>query len=1177
MGKGGGGGKQHVPVEKADNLKSTQTLRIIDLISEGEIEGPVNGLQSVYFDDTPVQNSDGSYNFSGLDFDYVTGTPNQPVLTGFDAVENEVPVNAELKHGDPLVRSVTSQDVDAVRVTVGVKGLLRQKDNGDTVYNKVQLVVRVDGKAAKYITINGKTTSEYLESVTIPAPSKRPFSIRVERVTGDFSSSKKQGATFWSSYTEIIDSKLTYPNTALVGIALDSSQFSGVPRRNYLIRGRRIRVPSNYDPETRTYSGLWDGTFKIAWSNNPAWVFYDLATCERAGLGRRIGTTGADKWTLYQIGQYCDQLVDDGKGGEEPRLTCNVAITDAQQAGRVLDDLCSLFRAMPLWNGYEISASVDMPRDPVARYTNANVIDGHFKYSSTGLKARKTAVHVKYVSPNNGWKETTKYVSDDDAIARYGLHVEQLTAWGCISESQAIRAGRWFLATNQFETQTVNFKIAREGIQHLPGDVIEVMDNFYAGAQAGGRVVAVDGTHVTLDRAVTIRDGEHGHFGYLDSNASAQSLDVLTQLDDRTLALNGEPDIAPNGVWTLSTASLKPRLFRCVGLAERDGVYDVTALQHEPDKHSYIEDGIAIEQDSGTLYAGSIPPVEHLQLDLSRDASQYQVRLHWRTPRTIDGLQFDVELVRDGRIHTRKTVDDTELALSGLRIGHYTARVRAKTANGQKGAQTTTRFEISAPETPVAIDFDPTNFSITARPELENANALGTEYDWYFGDTRTQVEQRKHRLGRAFILTHQGRKPDTQYWYGVEAVNAVGRSELVIGSTKTLLKPEDILNLIGPEIPKIDWIKELRESVENNSSQLVMLSDRAALVVNKDNRISGISVSAESEASAIDFLADFVSFTNPDTLDRDLFWDSNAKTLVMKGEVRLLDGTRVAGASDLASSAGAVFRLETETGAFPSSDVATSLFESEFKMPPARDTVFTLYAMNEDGTVKRAESRMFDGQAWYTPKMFVDGNLIAIGTIRGDRITAGSVINAPVIDGGEIRGGSALFGEGGRYSGHHTRISSDGRIDTDRIHARGGTLDSIEVKRNCVIRGTLDGADGSFSGTVSAKKIVGAKILKGSGKKSHPGRDPATFTIDTGVRASPWGDSKRTFVVEVSTYGTVRSSYPSNCYWSAGVIRAYVKTRWSGGATICAEVRTLVNSGMFDPDFAVKWKLYEVL
>ncbi|WP_025740846.1 host specificity protein J [Salinivibrio socompensis] len=1048
MGKKGGG-KQRVPVEAKDNLKSFQRLTIVDLIGEGEIDGPVDGLKSVYLDDTPVQSDDGTYNFTGIDVEWTPGTPHQSHMAGFNCVDNEKPVNTELKSSERIVRTVTSPDVDYVRVTVGVRGLLkRDKENGDTNGHHVQILVEVEDREPEIIDIRGKTTSEYLKAITIPAPKKSPFKISVTRVSPDSETQYIEDKTYWSSYTEIIDQKLSYPHTALVGVSLDSSQFSGVPRRNYLVRGRRVRVPSNYDAERREYSGLWDGTFKIAWSDNPAWIFYDVATCERAGLGRRIGTQGVDKWSLYQISQYCDQMVDDGNGGKEPRFTCHVSISNPRDAAQVVSDFCSIFRAMPIWNGMQLSASADIPHDPVAHYSNANVIDGLFKYQSSGLKARKTAVHVKYISPKNGWKEATAYVGDDDAIARYGLHVENLTAFGCTSESQAIRAGRWFLATNQFETQTVSFSTFRDGLRHLPGDIISIADNDYAGATIGGRIKAVDGKRLTLDRNVVINDGETGFISVMNRDGESARAEVATLIAADEVELVEALEVDKMSLWTLATARIKPRLFRCIGIAEqKDGMFEITALQHEPDKHRYIEDGIEIDQDSGTLYGGGIPPVEHLlaEMEPPDNAGVYQVRLHWTTPRTTDGLKFEVVLVRDGGVHRRERTEQTELKLAALPLGRYTARVRGVNEYGQKGAEATVKFRVAEPAAPVGINFTPTNFAVEARPDLAEPATLGTEYEWYFGDSRDDVEQRKHKLGRAFILNHQGRSPDTLYWYGVQALNAVGRSSLTIDSVRTLLKPDDILDIIAPEIPKIDWARDLTDMVENHSSELVLLSDRAALVVNNDNRITGMTITAGDRASAIDFLSDFVSFTDPDTLERNLYWDNRAKTLVLKGEIRLLDGTRVSGASDLASSSGGVFKMKTDTGVFPSNFTATRLFESQFGMPPAPNTVFTLYALNDDGTVKHIESRMYDGRYWTSPELFIDGNLVALGTIRGDKLVAGIEINAPVVKGGKIVGAEAMFGEGGEYQGYHTHIARDGTIRTNKLIVPEGYFTHVQL------------------------------------------------------------------------------------------------------------------------------------
>lgn len=1055
MGKGGG--SSHTPKEQADNLKSSQNLSIIDMLCEGPIEGPVKGLQGVYLNKTPVQSENGTNNFSGVNLQWTAGTQTQSYLPGFTSSENEIPVSSEIKKDQPIIRTITDPDIDRLRVTVGVSALFSQTDKGDVNGSSVELAIQI-GKGtnwwtAQQVIINGKTRSQYLRAVVLDNLPEKPFNLRVVRITPDSTSAKIENKTLWSSYTEIIDTKLTYPNTAVVGLTFDSSQFNGVPSRNYLIRGLIIKVPNNYDPTTRQYKGMWDGTFKFAWSNNPAWVFYDLMTNERYGLGKRLGSFGCDKWAMYMIGQYCDQMVDDGFGNQEPRMTCNAYITDQRKAYDLISDLTSVFRAMPVWDGLQMTCIMDKPSDPIWRYSNANVVDGKFSYSASAQKARHTAIHVRYLDPNNGWETSTEYVADDTMIARYGLNVKKVEAFGCTSRGQAHRVGKWVLETERLEKQTVNFTVGREGLKHLPGDIIEIADNNYAGARIGGRIKSVEGKKVVLDRDVVIKDDEQAFLGYISKDGKPEKVQVFSHPEPDTLIVGSELDgIDEWGMWSLSTASIKPRLFRALSITESDdGSYNIVGLQHVPEKEAIVDNGAKFEPESGTLFGGNIPPVEHLQVEAIPESDTVQIRMTWDTPRVMSGLVFDVKLMRGDAVHKRETVDDTEFVCGGLPLGSYTAYVRGKTPAGRLGAETKVVFEIGPPALPDSLLVTAGNFSVTIKPVISKPTSLGTQYEFYKGMTEQEVLDQTNSLGRASILNDVNCQPDTEYWYGVQAVNGVGRSQLLVQKVRTKLKPEDILDLIGPEIPKLDWAKELTEMVEENSSNVVLLSDRAALVVNKDNRVSGITVTAGDEASAIDFLADFVSFTDPDTLERNLYWDNRLKTLVLKGEIQLLDGTTISSFSDLGNGGGGFFRIKSAGGVFPEDTaVVNALFMSAFGKEPGVDTVLTFYALNDAGIVTHAESKMYDGKSWVTPKLFIDGNLVAAGTIKGDRLMAGTEINAPVIKGGAINIGNGQFtvDSAGRLTAQNANISGN-------IKANSGEMNNVVINENCRIKGKL--------------------------------------------------------------------------------------------------------------------------
>ncbi|EFF8956650.1 host specificity protein J, partial [Escherichia coli] len=454
MGKGGG--KGHTPREAKDNLKSTQMMGVIDAIGEGPVEGPVKGLQSILVNKTPLTDTDGNPVIHGVTAVWRAGEQEQTPPEGFESSGAETALGVEVTKAKPVTRTITSANIDRLRVTFGVQSLVETSSKGDRNPSSVRLLIQLERNGnwvtEKDITINGKTTSQYLTSVILNNLPERPFNIRMVRETADSTTDQLQNRTLWSSYTEIIDVKQCYPNTAIVGLQVDAEQFGGQQLTvNYHIRGRIIQVPSNYDPEKRTYSGIWDGSLKPAYSNNPAWCLWDMLTHPRYGMGKRLGAPDVDKWALYAIGQYCDQTVPDGFGGTEPRMTFNAYLSQQRKVWDVLGDFCSAMRCMPVWNGQTLTFVQDRPSDVVWPYTNSDVVvDDNgvgFRYSFSALKDRHTAVEVNYTDPQNGWQTSTELVEDPDAILRYGRNLLKMDAFGCTSRGQAHRAGLWVIKT----------------------------------------------------------------------------------------------------------------------------------------------------------------------------------------------------------------------------------------------------------------------------------------------------------------------------------------------------------------------------------------------------------------------------------------------------------------------------------------------------------------------------------------------------------------------------------------------------------------------------------------------------------------------------------------------------------------------------------------------------------
>ncbi|HHF5389539.1 TPA: phage tail protein [Haemophilus influenzae] len=724
---GGGGGGGHTPYEAPEFGRSKQAVRIVEIVSEGEVKGLVNGVQSVFLDNTPIQNKDGTYNFSNVEAEGRIGIQDQDILEGFNTSEKEISVGTQVRKNTPLTRTVSDGKVSRLRLTLGVQSLFSQNDQGDTHGASVTMNITI-GQRVIPLTINGKYSSQYLRQIEIDNLPPTPFTVRVERIDEDSKSQRLQNNTIWASYTEIIEMRLAYPNTALVGIKFDSDYFSSIPNRTYDVYGIIVQVPSNYNPETRAYNGTWDGTFKTAWSDNPAWVLYDLLKNKRYGFGRRLGDFAVDKWALYNVAQYCDQLVDDGFGGKEPRFTCNAWITEQRQAYDVINDICSIFRAMPVWNGREFTVIQDRPADPVWTYTNANVDKEGFTYSYSAMKARHNEIHVEYANAQNNYEKDVICVSDDDLIRRYGLNVKKVTAFGCTSRGQAYRTGRWILETEKLETRTVTFTVGAEGLMHVPGDIILVADNDYAGTQLGGRVLSVANKVVTLDREVPFKSGEQ--FLYYNQDAQVIGIKVIDVLDGNRIVLDKAPTgLTEYGVWLRHGEKVQPQLYRALSIKEESkGKYTITALQHEPQKEAIVDNGAHFEPVSFS----EVPDRYRIQ-NVDVAATDDGIRLSFEYfAKNESTVKYQIKLYRtfDGNRTLYKVYDDltnTNISFTGLPDGDYTAEIRAKNGVGQLSEPVTKSFSV--------------NFTIA---ELVTVSKLmGIDLNWrnpIFANTNAAIE-----------------------------------------------------------------------------------------------------------------------------------------------------------------------------------------------------------------------------------------------------------------------------------------------------------------------------------------------------------------------------------------------------------------------------------------------------
>ncbi|EPX7725190.1 phage tail tip protein, partial [Escherichia coli] len=640
--------------------------------------------------------------------------------------------------------------------------------------------------------------------------------------------------------------------------------------RNYHLRGRILQVPSNYNPQTRQYSGIWDGTFKPAYSNNMAWCLWDMLTHPRYGMGKRLGAADVDKWALYVIGQYCDQSVPDGFGGTEPRITCNAYLTTQRKAWDVLSDFCSAMRCMPVWNGQRLTFVQDRPSDKVWTYNRSNVVmpdDGApFRYSFSALKDRHNAVEVNWIDPDNGWETATELVEDTQAIARYGRNVTKMDAFGCTSRGQAHRAGLWLIKTELLETQTVDFSVGAEGLRHVPGDVIEICDDDYAGISIGGRVLAVNSQTrtLTLDREITLPSSGTTLISLVDGQGNPVSVEVQSVTDGVKVKVSRVPDgVAEYSVWGLKLPTLRQRLFRCVSIRENDdGTYAITAVQHVPEKEAIVDNGAHFDGDqSGTVNGVTPPAVQHLTAEVTADSGEYQVLARWDTPKVVKGVSFMLRLTvaaDDGseRLVSTARTTETTYRFTQLALGNYRLTVRAVNAWGQQGDPASVLFRIAAPAAPSRIELTPGYFQITATPHLAVYDPT-VQFEFWFSEKRIadirQVETTARYLGTAlyWIAASINIKPGHDYYFYIRSVNTVGKSAFVEAVGRASDDASGYLDFFKGEIGKTHLAQELWTQIDNGQLAPDLAEIRTSITDVSNEITQTVNKKLEDQSAAI--------------------------------------------------------------------------------------------------------------------------------------------------------------------------------------------------------------------------------------------------------------------------------------------------------------------------------------
>ncbi|WP_414457057.1 phage tail protein [Enterobacter kobei] len=848
-GRGKGGSNQtRTPVEAPDSIQSIARAKVLIALGEGEFAGGLDG-KNIFLGDsssyTPLQNSDGSYNFNNVKYEFRSGTQDQDYIQGFPGIENEIQVSYELKQAVPYVRAVSNTQLSALRIRLGWPTLLLQKNNGDKVGTRVEYAIDLSVDGGPYETVvNGavddKTTSLYERSHRVNLPkASTGWQLRVRRITPDSTSVNIVDTMRVVAVTEIIDAKLRYVNTALLYVEFDAKQFpNGIPQVVCNPKGRIIRVPDTYDPETRTYSGTWEGVFKWAWTDNPAWIYYDIILNERFGLGQRIDATQIDKWELYRIAQYCDQLVPDGKGGSgtEPRFRCNVYIQDRNDAWTVLRDLAGIFRGMTYWGDNKMYVLADMPRDVWHIYNHASVVEGKFTFADPSETTRNTAALVNWSDPANHYKDTPEPVYDNDLAMRFDYRQLEMTAIGCTRQSEANRRGRWALLTNGIG-EVVTFST---GMDVPPvGEVIGVAANELAGRTIGGRVSAVNGRNITLDRAADVKAGNRLFLNLPSGIAQARTVQAVKgNTVTVTTPYSETPEAECN--WGVDSDDLYIALFRVTGTRDNnDGTFEVTGTTYNPDIYSAVDTGARLdERPISVIPPGVQAPPGNIVVDsystVNQNIAVTTMRVAWDAVQ--GAVAYEAEWRRDsGNWISVPRTSSLGFEVQGIYSGRYLVRVRAVNASDVSSvwatsAEVNLTGKVGNPPKPVGfiasenvvfgIELNwgfPANTDDTLKTEIQYS-LTGTEDDaMLLADV--PYPQRKYQ--------QMGLKAGQIFWYRAQLVdrsgNESGYTEWVRGQAS--IDVSDITDVILEEIKDSEVFKDLIESAVDSSEKLAELSD----------------------------------------------------------------------------------------------------------------------------------------------------------------------------------------------------------------------------------------------------------------------------------------------------------------------------------------------------------------
>ncbi|WP_077929200.1 host specificity protein J [Wohlfahrtiimonas populi] len=1068
-GKSGGGARS--PQIAPNTLNSAQKLKVLDLISSGEISGFIHGndypLKSVYLNDTPVQNDDGSMNHAGVQFEFNRGTLEQDYLPSSTSVDNSISVGVEVKKNTPITRTVTNQQVTSVRVTVGVDALMFTTQTGDQWPAAVGMHVQIikDGKefASQPMGMFEKGNKPFYMDLVFQNVPQAPFDIRCVRVTEDSMDDMLKNKTYFFSYVESVDAKFRMPGSAVAMLQIDSQQFgSNNPTRNYGVKGCVVQVPSNYDPINRTYTGLWDRLFKPAYTNNPAWVLYDVLTADEC-LGEKFSDYRIDIDRLYELSKYCDGLVDDGAGGKEPRFVCNMVLFGGD-ASTVLDNICSIFFGTYSDANNQFTVQYDQKSDPVAVYNNSSVENGEFNYSYVPATELYNHVKYEYIDENDGYRTKIDEVSDEANIAMYGLRSISITAFGCTTSSQARRCALRFLITSLTENETSTFVLGAAGIRHEQHDIVKLADNNYAGAQIGGRIDSVDGNTITVDREL-----KNVKEFMINIDGSVKTFQVIKTIDAKTYQLDSIVNAVDYVQFVATLNNLEPRLFRCIHIEEDSEInkYTVTAIKHNPQKEAIVDKGAEYIEGNHSIL-NSLP---HLSNGLVTTEGKFII-LRWDSLETAGSKnKYIVNLYKGSDFYQKFETEETFVKLENLPQGNYTAKIRAVNEAGQYSAELviafSTTYEISG------MRFTPIVFGIRLNwevPEILTADAH-TEI-WYAKEDNREIAIQLAKMPypqNTYTLNGLSIGEAYYFWFRLVDINGNQGEFTRAIKAQSSQDSDDILGYLKGKITET----ELGDDVVNGIIKDVLndqeFKDKVDSIIKESDVVLAINKRIADSESELQVLAlTQVSANHAQTAQTTLV---NAKTDDNTAQIQIIN---LAETSSNHANASMISTISVEAG-----DNKASIAEIAKVAADVDGKVEATYSLtaNANGKITgfkfgtNGEQSIFNIMAdsfvlsnevngevvtpfiWSQNKLALDGDLIATGTIKGEALIAGSTINAPNIFGGQLNIGNGSF----KVASNGALSIGDGNFTVSpqgNLHANngyfGGVIEASEIKGDVV-------------------------------------------------------------------------------------------------------------------------------